>query len=232
MAENVLCIAAHPDDEVLGCGGALARHCDEGDNIAVIFVADGVGARQQDSGSQPFDKADNLALNVRKQQAKAALACLNVSQCYFLDFPDNQLDSVPMLDIVQAVEKILVAFNPTIIYTHHSGDLNVDHQLTAKATLTAARPLPGSSVKRILGFEVLSSTGWADPKNDAFMPQYFIDISSSLVRKDSALKAYASEMREFPHARSYEAVKALACMRGAMVGREYAEAFTLLREIR
>lgn len=231
MAENVLCIAAHPDDEVLGCGGALARHQKEGDKVAVIFVADGEGARQQgDDVSLQGQHID--AVHSRKAQAEAALKCLAVNQLHFLDFPDNQLDSMPLLTIVQAIEVIMNQFEPTILYTHHSRDLNVDHQLTAKAALTAGRPLPGSQLKRILGFEVLSSTGWADPICDAFLPQYFVDISETLEQKKAALRAYASEMREFPHARSFEAVCALAKTRGAMIGREYAEAFTLLREIR
>lgn len=225
MVNRVLCVAAHADDEALGCGGTLARHCDNGDEVTVLFVADGVGARVA-----PTEQS-NGAIKNRKSQAQVALNCLGVQLFHYLDFPDNQLDQLPLLSIIQAIESVMQQVAPNIIYTHHVGDLNVDHQLTAKAVLTAARPLPNSSVKRILGFEVMSSTGWSDPVRDAFMPQVYVDIKDYMERKMAALDAYQPEMREFPHARSVEAIVALTRFRGAMVGREHAEAFTLMREI-
>jgi LmbE family N-acetylglucosaminyl deacetylase len=218
----VFVVAAHPDDEVLGCGGAIARHADRGDRVDVLFVADGVTSR-------PGGKA---SLEGRRAAARRAAQVLKVRAPRFLDFPDNRLDSVPLLDIVQALERVIAEVAPTVVYTHHGGDLNIDHRIVHQATLTALRPMPNSKIEGLFAFETPSSTEWATPAIGAgFRPDRFIDISSVLERKLAALEAYGEELRPFPHPRSAEAVRALATWRGASAGLKAAEAFLTLRWI-
>ena len=145
--------------------------------------------------------------------AKKSCQILEIEKTYFFRFPDNKMDSVPLLDIIKKIEPILNEFRPTIVFTHHGGDLNVDHRRTYQAVLTAARPIPGSSVKEIYSFEVLSSTEWAPRSpNNAFCPNVFFDVGAYFETKIEALRIYDKEMREFPHSRSYEHVKALAML--------------------
>lgn len=220
--KTILVVAAHPDDEALGAAGTLARHAAEGDQVHIVFLADGEGAR----GS-----VDNLSN--RRQAAQAAGKVMGAISVQFEDFPDNQMDTVPTLNVAQSVEKIIAQIKPDIIYTHHGGDLNIDHQITHRAVLTACRPQPDFCVKEIYGFEVLSSTEWASPDQDnAFRPVHHVDISKYYAHKKKALECYDSEMRDFPHARSYEAVEALATLRGVQVGLNKAESFTIIRSIK
>jgi LmbE family N-acetylglucosaminyl deacetylase len=222
MANQILIVAAHPDDEALGCGGAIARHVAAGDSIAALFLADGETSRGTGGG-----------LSSRREAARKAAKILGFEAQHFLDFPDNRLDSVPLLDVVRAVEAVLAAIRPNMIYTHHAGDLNVDHRIAQQAVLTACRPLAGSSVERILAFEVPSSTEWSAPGvGPLFAPNVFVDIAEFLPKKLAALAAYADEMRPFPHPRSIEAVGALARWRGASAGMAAAEAFMLVRDLR
>lgn len=211
--DTVLVVAAHPDDELLGCGGTIARHARDGAKVHVLFMTDGVGARGSSGGEA-----------ARRKSAEAALKILGAEAPVFLNFPDNAMDGVALLDIVKKVEETFARVKPTIVYTHHGGDLNVDHQVTHRATMTACRPLPGFSVRAIYGFEVLSSTEWS---LTPFQPSRFVAIDIELKLK--ALREYHQEMREAPHARSYEAVKALAVVRGASAGLPAAEAFSVLR---
>ena len=223
MTKSVLVIAAHPDDDVLGCGGTIARHVNEGDNVSILLLADGEGAR----GSSTHVEA-------RKHNCISAAACLGVSQndVIFCNFADNQMDSVALLDIIKVIEGVASKIEPEIIYTHHHGDLNIDHVLTHKAVMTAFRPMPDQSVKAIYGYEVLSSSGWASPYSDSiFTPQHYVDISSVWDKKLKALEEYDREMRPFPHARSFEAVEAQAIYRGSMMGLQRAEAFSVIRQI-
>lgn len=223
MTKSVLIVAAHPDDDILGCGGAIAHHSALGDMVYVLFLADGEGAR-----------GDLSQLEMRRGNARGALKLLGVAEenIKFCDFPDNQMDTVPLLEIVKEVENIAGFIKPEIVYTHHHGDLNMDHVLTQKAVLTAFRPMPSQSVKEIYGFEVLSSTGWGEMSDhNAFNPSLFLDVHPYWDKKMAALKFYDSEMREFPHARSYKTAEALAVFRGSMVGLEKAEAFNVIRKI-
>jgi len=222
MSKTVLVVVAHPDDEVLGCGGTVARHVAEGDRVHVIYMADGVGSRGMD-GSGEYQR--------RNQARNEALKILGVSERHALEFPDNRIDSVPLLDVVQALEPIIEQVQPTRVYTHHHGDLNIDHRVTHQAVMTACRPLPGSSVREILTFEVMSSTDWNSPDTATFKPNWFVDISDYLDQKLKALEAYAMEMRRPPHARSIDHLTALAKHRGYSMGIEAAEAFTLVRTI-
>jgi N-acetylglucosamine malate deacetylase 1 len=218
MSETVLAVVAHPDDEVLGAGGTLARHAAKGDAVHIVFLADGVGARGE----------DKAAVERRVKAARLAASALGAREPEFLGLPDNRLDRLELLDIVQPIENAIRKIAPHTIYTHHAGDLNIDHVLCHRAVLTACRPLPGATVLRIYAMEVASSTEWS---GDAFTPTHFVDIADTLQAKRHALEAYAEEMRPFPHARSYEAVDALAIWRGASAGLRAAEAFVVVREI-
>jgi LmbE family N-acetylglucosaminyl deacetylase len=218
----VLAIVAHPDDEVLGAGGTLARHGAEGSEVHIVFLADGVSARGD----------DKPAVERRAKAARLAASLLGAREPEFLGFPDNRLDALDLLDITRALEQVVKKVEPNTIYTHHAGDLNIDHTLCHRAVLTACRPLLGSTVRHIYAMEVPSSTEWASPHlADAFMPTRFVDISATQEIKRRALEAYGEEMRAFPHPRSLEAVNALAVWRGASVGLISAEAFMVVREI-
>ena len=216
MSERVLVIAAHPDDEVLGCGGTMARHIADGDEVHVLFVADGETSRGM------------KALPNRNFMALAASKVLGTRPPQFLDFSDQRLDQLGLLDIVKLIEVHVFMVKPTIVYTHHAGDLNLDHRIVHQAVMTACRPLPGSSVDAIYAFEVLSSTEWGT----GFAPNHFVDINgSAFLDKMAALKCYASEIREHPHPRSFETVHRLEKLRGAACGVDRAEAFMTLRSI-
>ena len=219
---RVLAIVAHPDDEALGAGGTLVRHAAAGEEVHIVFLTDGVGARGD----------DRAAKDRRAKAARCAARKLGAQEPVFLAFPDNRLDEIGLLDIVQAVETVMFKINPTTIYTHHAGDLNIDHAICHRAVLTSARPLPGSGLRRIYAMEIASSTEWASPvAANAFIPTRYVDISATMAAKREALQAYAEEMRPFPHSRSIEAVAALAAWRGASAGLTAAEAFMVVREI-
>lgn len=221
MKKVVVAVAAHPDDEALGCGGTLARHAHEGDEVHVVFLTDGVGARG----------AALTVVQARRAAAADAGRLLGVSHYHWFDFPDNRLDGVELLTIVQGLESVFSKIAPSIIYTHHGGDLNIDHQLACRAVLTACRPQPGTSVSKILAFETVSSTAWFPGSAKPFEPNYFVDIGQHFGAKITAIEAYSAELRAAPHARSRDGVEALARHRGCSVGVEYAEAFVLLRSL-
>lgn len=224
---KILVVAAHPDDEVLGCGGTIAKHTKQGHQVTSLFLADGVGARE--ATQRPNASA---TLTARMAAAAAAAKILGCETPRHENLPDNRLDTLPLLELAQAVERVLAELQPDRIYTHHCGDLNVDHQLTHDAVLTACRPLPVCSVTSIYAFEILSSTEWSGPYgNRAFLPNHFENIDGFLDQKLMALSAYETEMAAFPHPRSPEAVHALAILRGAHSGCSAAEAFMLLRSL-
>ena len=226
--ESVLVVAAHPDDEVLGCGGTIARHADAGDQVQVLIVAEGATSRQQ----QRDRNQANDELSVLAQAAQQAGVILGAQGVELLDLPDNRLDSLDRLDLIKQIEERIASHQPQVVYVHHAGDVNVDHRRLHEAVVTACRPTPGQPVRRLLSFEVASSTEWQPPVSaPAFQPNWFVDISAQWPRKREALAAYASEMRPWPHARSLEALEHLARWRGAQVGVEAAEAFCLLRQL-
>lgn len=217
----ILVIAAHPDDEVLGCGGAMARAAHRGQRVRTLFLADGTGARG----------GPDEAVLERRAMAERAAEILGSLPPTFLSFPDNQMDRVARLELAQAIEREARLDPPVEVWTHHPGDLNIDHRLTAEAVLTAFRPQPGCSVRRILAFEVLSATGWAGPALAPFEPDHFVGISAELNTKLRALAAYEPEMRPYPHARSLQTAEHLARLRGSLVGLDAAEAFRTLRSL-
>ena len=219
--KKVLIVAAHPDDEILGCGGVIARHVNNGDSVHIVFMSDGLTSRTS---------IDLNEVKARKQSAKDASNILGVkNKPVFLGFSDNRMDTVALLDIVQPLEQVINEVEPKVVYTHHSGDLNIDHKITHQAVMTACRPQPGFCVREIYSFEVLSSTGWST--NTPFIPNYFIDISNVLDLKILAIKAYSSELRTFPHARSIESIKVLAKYRGSSMGIRAAEVFQVERQL-
>jgi LmbE family N-acetylglucosaminyl deacetylase len=229
MTNSVFVVAAHPDDEVLGCGGSIARHADAGDHVQVLIVAEGATSRQQQRNRGQVD----TELSELAYAAQKAGEILGAKGVELLDLPDNRLDSIDRLDLIKLIEARIEHHQPQIVYTHHAGDVNIDHRRLHEAVVTACRPTPSHPVKRLLSFEVASSTEWQPPGSaPAFQANWFVDISDQWERKRLALEAYASEMRPWPHARSIQALEHLAGWRGAQVGVEAAEAFCLLRELR
>jgi N-acetylglucosamine malate deacetylase 1 len=220
--QPVLVIVAHADDEALGCGGTIAALSAQGRDVHALYLTDGVGARGT--------ALDVQAAPRRRSAAEAAARVLGIKSTSFEDFPDNRMDTVPFLDIVQTVEREVKLVHPGIILTHLPDDLNVDHQLCHQAVLTACRPQAGHPVQTILGFEVASSTEWAF-STPAWTANYFVDISDHLSTKLASLACYEEEMRPPPHPRSLQAIKALAHWRGSTVGVTAAEAFSVIRQI-
>lgn len=217
----VLVIAAHADDEVLGCGGTMARLAGAGCKVNTVFMTDGVSAREgADDGE------------ARRQAACRAANKMGSQEPTFHDFPDNAMDTVPLIDIARAVESAVARFSPATILTHHHGDLNVDHEIVHRAVMTACRPQPGSLVRTIMTFSVRSSTEWGIAKaGNAFVPNAFVDVTETLETKMEALQAYEMELRPFPHSRSIEAVEHEARLVGASSGLGAAEAFVIVRTI-
>jgi LmbE family N-acetylglucosaminyl deacetylase len=226
QAMNVLCVAAHPDDEVLGVGGTLRKHAEDGDTVRVVFLNDGVMSRYTEETPESRQE-----IKARKESARSANEILGVDSLSFNDFSNNRMDDEALLDIIKVIEDELANFSPHLIYTHHYGDLNIDHQLTVRAVKTATRPFESTSVERILAFETLSSTEWSLPQeSNAFQPTIFNDISPVLEKKMAALSEYASEIGAHPHPRSLEAVRANAKVWGAKCGLNAAEPFVSILE--
>jgi len=223
---QILIVAAHPDDEILGIGGTATRHVSNGDRVHTLILAEGATSRFFKK-----KKDADAEVNALRKAARAAAKIIGAQPPIFAGFPDNRLDSIDLLEIVKAIEKVIEKIKPATIYTHHEGDLNVDHELAARAVLTACRPLPKCSVTSIFGFETASNTEWHSPGYRAFDPNHFVDIAPFIKKKMQALHCYEREMRSFPHPRSYEAIEALAKWRGASAGMHAAEAFTVVRQL-
>lgn len=212
----VLAIGAHPDDVELGCGGTLAKHVADGDEIHIVIMA-----------TQPGGADDAARMETARGQAEHAAKVLGAHQLLMFDGRDQRLDLASRLDLVQWVEKVIGEVHPDVVYTHHGQDRNLDHRVTHDAVLTACRPLPGSSIKRLLAFEV------PGPGGGGFEPTVYVDITGEPSRRKlEALDQFAREMRGAPHPRSLGALAALALWRGATVGVFRAEAFMLIREVR
>jgi LmbE family N-acetylglucosaminyl deacetylase len=214
--ERILIVAAHPDDETIGMGATIHKSNSLGSSTRVIFLSDGVSARDLERES----------LDKRRSSSLAALEILDCRDVHFSDFPDNAMDTVPLIEVVKVIERHIQEFDPTIIFTHFPLDLNVDHRVTSQATLTSTRPKSKSRVKALFFFEVQSSTEW-NFGNQQFRPDLFVDISSCKELKARALEEYRVEMEDFPEARSIEGIAAKNVMRGVTVGVESAEAFQI-----
>ena len=218
--KKILVIVSHPDDEVLGCGGAVAKYVKSGADVQMAFLADGVNSRMSD------EESSQQKLIQRRDCAQKACKILGVSKLIFCDFPDNEMDKTSLLELARRVEAHVADFEPTIVITHFPADLNVDHRLTSQAVLIACRPKAQSYINTLLYFEVSSSTEWnfgAEP----FVPNVFINILNSLNAKEAALQSYCVEINDYPNARSLEGIRAKAIFRGVTAGFPYAEAFQL-----
>lgn len=223
---SILVVAAHPDDEVLGLGGTIAGLCGEPVDIAIL--GEGVTSRYADPAE--VNREDIETLHACAEKAGGLLGARSVR---LLSLPDNRFDSLPLLDVIKIVEGLVEELAPHTIYTHHPGDLNIDHTVTHRAVLTATRPTAGCPVKDILAFEIPSSTEWAFQQLERpFAANVFVDIGKGIEKKIEAMEVYEGEARKFPHPRSPDALRASAQRWGTVVGCEHAEAFELVRSIR
>tara|TARA_B110000305_G_scaffold89736_1_gene101206 strand:- start:332 stop:1015 length:684 start_codon:yes stop_codon:yes gene_type:complete len=218
---SVLVVAAHPDDEAIGCFGTLLKHYKFGDEINIIFLSDGVSSRGINK-KKKYERKKNC-LKVLK------IIGLKSKNVFFLDYPDNMIDTVPLLDVIKNIEEIKKKIQPNVLYTHFSNDLNIDHRIAYQAAITASRPSKNETIKKILCFEIVSSTEWSDKNKQIFSPNYFVDISKFINRKLKALAIYDKEIKKSPNARSLENIKNLALLRGSRAGVNYAEAFFIER---
>lgn len=226
MKKRILIIAAHPDDEILGCGGTVAKLTRNGYEAYTLILGEGVTSRDEkrDAGKRSTE------INRLKKQAIKANKIIGVKKVFTYDFPDNKFDRVPLLDIIKVVEKIKKEVNPYTIFTHYRGDLNIDHRIVYQAVITATRPLPSETVKEIYSFNVLSSTEWNYPLS--FSPNVFFDISKTLKDKIRSLRIYESELKGSSHPRSVRGTKLSAEFWGVTTGLRYSEAFECVRVIK
>jgi LmbE family N-acetylglucosaminyl deacetylase len=218
---KILVIAPHPDDEVLGVGGTMARHTRQRDEVYLCVVTKAYSP----DWSEEF-------LKNRPKEIKRANKILGVRHTYFLNFPTVKLDTVPQKELNEAISKVVNKVRPDIVYIPHRGDTNKDHRLVFESAMVALRPKPRISVRKILSYETLSETEWAaPPPEEAFFPNVYVDIYDTLKIKLKAMAAYKSELKDYPHPRSLKSIKALAIKRGTEAGLKAAESFMLVREI-
>jgi hypothetical protein len=223
--EKILVVAAHPDDEILGCGATIAKKVKaNGSIVHLLLLSKGIESR---SNLKKVSK--KIRTNV--ESCLKANKLIGIKDVKILNFPDNQFDTISRLKIIKEIEKKIQDFKPNLVFTHFKDDLNLDHQITCEAVMTACRPIGGHIVDKIFAFEVCSSTDFSIIGKNSFQPNHFEDVTDTIQLKLKALNFYKYEMRKFPHSRSYENIKNLAQVRGASVYKKYAEAFVLLRSI-
>lgn len=224
---NILVVAAHPDDEVLGCGATMARLSAEGHTVRIAILGEGSTSR-----ADQRDEADLSLVDALAAASAAAAEEVGAAGVSLHGLPDNRFDHVDLLDIVKVVERLIEVHGPTVVFTHHGGDLNVDHRLTHQAVLTATRPVPGQIVTDVYAFEIPSSTEWAFQRYEpVFRPSYFVDVDRWLACKLAAMRCYDAEVRPFPHPRAPEALEVIARRWGTVVGRQAVEAFEVVRRV-
>ena len=219
---KTLVVAAHPDDEVLGCGGLIAKLNKQGGHVRVIFIAEGTSCRYE----KPWGKEVEEEIQQRNQCGIEAMNFLNVSDFHFYNFPCGRLDEEPIIEIAKVIEKEVQKFEPTTILTHSYNDVHNDHKTIFKAAVQATRPV-GKIVKNLLSFEILSSTEWNYTK--VFKPNLFVDITSEIDVKINAMHCYSTEQPKHPHPRSDQVIRSLAKIRGSQSGVKYAEGFEIIR---
>lgn len=225
---TVLVVAAHPDDEVLGCGGTISKLSDEGHEIYVAILGEGVTSRYNKDESAKMNLVEEL-----RNCSRHVSDLLGITELFLYDLPDNRFDTIPLIDVIKIIEELIERLQPEVIYTHHGGDLNIDHSITQRAVLTATRPVVECPVKIIYEFEVPSATEWAfNQFKTAFQPNVFVDITDTLQTKIKAMDLYETETRSFPHPRSSEAIRNIAQRWGSVVGLRASEAFVLVRDVR
>lgn len=224
--EKVLSIVAHPDDEIIGAGGTLRKHINSGDAVEVLILGDGRSSRETNYTPLDDDIKKSSSLETEK-----AMAVLGIKKFYREFLPDNRFDSMTLLDIVKIVSKYIKEVNPTIIYTHHTGDLNIDHQMTAETVIIATRPIEYSTLKELRMFETLSSTEMSGSRfTHVFVPNLFVNIGPELADKLKAIQCYQSELKEFPHPRSLKAIEYNAYIWGAKNNQSAVEPFYIFRK--
>lgn len=225
---KVLVIAAHPDDEILGVGATVAKHVKNGDEAYALILGEG-----QTSRTDRREETDQSAVQQLHETSIKAAEIVGYKDIYFENFPDNRFDRVDLLDIVKVVERYIATIKPDIIYTHHKGDLNIDHQYTYRAVMTGTRPVNDCCVKEIYCFETVSSTEWNFLYgDDTFMPNTFVNVKDTFQSKLKAMECYQSELCKFPHPRSLENLELCGKRWGAVVGLNYVEAFETMRVIK
>lgn len=218
---NVLVVASHPDDEILGAGATLAGHASRGDQVHAVVLVEGASSRYGESMEQALQKA---GLRAAEQIGFASIR--------FEGLPDQRLDTVPLIEITQGLEAILEELDPQVVYTHFPGDVNVDHGIVARAVWTACRPYRFPRIRRLAAFETPSSTEWAWPLPDGvFSPSLFVDVSATIDAKLAAMECYSAELRDYPHPRSTRALRQRAAFWGSVVDKSAVEPFVILREI-
>jgi len=228
--KKILVVVAHPDDELLGLGATMNKLIhDHNCNIRVVILGEGLTSRSDKRDADKWSEE----LNVHRQNIKVALKAIGFNSVGIYNFPDNRFDSIDLLDIIKIVEKEKNEFQPEIIFTHHGGDLNIDHKRSFEAVITATRPLEKETVKAIISFETPSGTEWmASSDPNKFVPNLFVSVSEeNLNAKIKGMESYKYEKRKFPHPRSPEALKIIANRWGIMNGCEFAEAFCIIRNI-
>lgn len=228
--KRIMIVVAHPDDELLGLGATMNRFIkDYGVKTHVVILGEGITSRSDSRDEVKWASE----LEIHKKNIKSAQEAIGYHSVSIYDFADNRFDTVALLDIIKVIEKEKHAFSPDIIFTHHGGDVNIDHQRTFEAVITACRPLENEQVKTIICFETPSGTEWrasSDPKH--FIPNLFFEVSiENLNAKIKGMESYEFEKRKYPHPRSPEALKIQSQRWGVAIGKEYAEAFTLVRMI-
>ena len=224
---RILVIAAHPDDEILGIGGTVRKYRNANHNVECVILGEGMTSRADKREESPKELIDDL-----HEQTLQAAHKIGYEKVHFSNFPDNRFDSVDLLEIIKVIDSYIQSFKPDIVYTHHYGDLNIDHRKTFEAVITACRPVGNYCVKEIYSFETPSSTEWQFQHGDkTFKANVFIDIEDTLQAKLDAMACYKSELGKYPHPRSLKALEIIAARWGTVVGKQYAEAFELIRKV-
>ena len=222
MNKKILIIAAHPDDEIIGCGGTLLKHIFNKDDVFVVFASDGESSRV--NGKNKISK--------RQKEAKEVAKNAKIKKIFFLNYPDNQMDKINILKISKSITSIVDKVKPDIVYTHHYNDLNIDHKITFEATMVACRPIRKKNITELYSFEILSSSEWHGRQNLNFKPNVYVNINNFFQKKISLMKIYKNEVMRSPHPRSIRSITSKAASRGSEVNTLYAEAFELIRIIK
>lgn len=225
--ERILVVAAHPDDDVLGCGGTLRKMVKKGKSIRIMFLGEGSTCRFSPDRINSQEALETI--EQRASFARESLAILGIDNYSFHDLPCGRFDTVPLIEIGKIVEDEITDFRPDTVFTHFAHDTHRDHQLASQATLQATRPVILDPVRNVISFEILSSTEWRF--TEAFNPNFFVDIHEELDTKIESFSKYITEERPFPFPRSPEGLTAQATMRGMQVGCLSAEAFMIVRSV-